>query len=97
MGSIVFFWPMFQGCIIFLFNCLFTIPHFIILYSLLSPGYPVLRNKVDFKRPAKAANKEDWNKFLMATKMSHSQECQDTLKFISVWTGATPNPTYTFQ
>ncbi|KAK2546718.1 Intraflagellar transport protein 172-like protein [Acropora cervicornis] len=40
-------------------------------------GYPVLRNKMEFKRPGKAANKEDWNKFIMATKVSHSPECQD--------------------
>ena len=33
-------------------------------------GYPVLRNKIEFKRPGKAANKEDWNKFIMATKVS---------------------------
>ncbi|XP_070555163.1 intraflagellar transport protein 172 homolog [Ptychodera flava] len=60
-------------------------------------GYPVLRNKLEFKRPGKAANKDDWNKFLMATKMSHSSECQDVLKFIGQWCGATPNPSYSFQ
>ena len=32
-------------------------------------GYPPLRNKMEFKRPGKAANKEDWNKFIMATKV----------------------------
>ena len=32
-------------------------------------GYPVLRNKIEFKRPGFAANKDDWNKFLMATKV----------------------------
>ena len=32
-------------------------------------GYPVLRNKMEFKRLGKAANKEDWNKFIMATKV----------------------------
>ncbi|MEQ2256463.1 hypothetical protein ILYODFUR_024390, partial [Ilyodon furcidens] len=31
-------------------------------------GYPVLRNKLEFPAAGKAANKEDWNKFLMATK-----------------------------
>ena len=30
----------------------------------------MLRNKLEFKRPGKAANKDDWNKFLMATKVS---------------------------
>ena len=34
-----------------------------------STGYPVLRNKVEFKDPNKAAVKEDWNKLLMATKV----------------------------
>ena len=34
-------------------------------------GYPVLRNKIEFKRPNFAANKDDWNKFLMATKVGH--------------------------
>lgn len=33
-------------------------------------GYPVLRHKVDFKRGGRCANKEDWNKFIMATKVS---------------------------
>ena len=32
-------------------------------------GYPVLRNKIEFKKTEKAANKEDWNKFTMATKV----------------------------
>ncbi|XP_078598147.1 intraflagellar transport protein 172 homolog [Branchiostoma floridae x Branchiostoma japonicum] len=60
-------------------------------------GYPVLRNKVEFKRPGKAANKDDWNKFLMTTKMSHSTECQDVLKFVGNWCGATPSPNFSFQ
>lgn len=60
-------------------------------------GYPVLRNKVDFKNTNKVANKDDWNKFLMATKVSHSPELQDVLKFIGKWCGATPNPSYSFQ
>jgi len=35
-------------------------------------GYPVLRNKVDFKRPDKAANKEDLNRIVTATKVTAS-------------------------
>ncbi|XP_074541957.1 intraflagellar transport protein 172 homolog [Halichoeres trimaculatus] len=50
-------------------------------------GYPVLRNKVEFSPVGKAANKDDWNKFLMATKTTHSPECQDVLKFINQWCG----------
>ncbi|XP_064625451.1 intraflagellar transport protein 172 homolog [Lineus longissimus] len=60
-------------------------------------GYPVLRNKLEFKRPGKVANKDEWNKFLMATKVSHSTELQDVLKFIGQWCGSTPNPSYSFQ
>jgi Trk-type K+ transport system membrane component len=32
-------------------------------------GYPVLNNKMEFKAPGKVANKDDWNKYLMATKV----------------------------
>uniref|UniRef100_W5KZE2 Intraflagellar transport protein 172 homolog n=1 Tax=Astyanax mexicanus TaxID=7994 RepID=W5KZE2_ASTMX len=60
-------------------------------------GYPVLRNKIEFKRPGMAANKDDWNKFLMATKTSHSPECQDVLKFIEKWCGGLPSAGYSFQ
>lgn len=37
-------------------------------YSMLL-GYPVLRNKLEFKNPGKVANKDDWNKFAMTTKV----------------------------
>ncbi|KAM7445695.1 hypothetical protein ABFA07_005947 [Porites harrisoni] len=60
-------------------------------------GYPVLRSKIEFKRPGKAANKEDWNKFIMATKVSHSPECQDVLRFLGNWCGAPQNPSYSFN
>ncbi|KAG8430928.1 hypothetical protein GDO86_019734, partial [Hymenochirus boettgeri] len=60
-------------------------------------GYPVLRNKIEFKQPGKAANKEDWNKFLMAVKTSHSPECQDVLKFINRWCGGLPSSSFSFQ
>ncbi|XP_026856898.2 intraflagellar transport protein 172 homolog isoform X1 [Electrophorus electricus] len=60
-------------------------------------GYPVLRNKIDFKKPGMAANKDDWNKFLMATKTTHSPECQDVLKFIAQWCGGLPSAGYSFQ
>lgn len=36
------------------------------------PGYPVLRNKIEFKRPGREANKDTWNKFLMAVKVSQA-------------------------
>ena len=34
-------------------------------------GYPILQNKVDFKIKGKHANKEDWNKFVVAMKVSN--------------------------
>nr|XP_046228660.1 intraflagellar transport protein 172 homolog isoform X2 [Scatophagus argus] len=60
-------------------------------------GYPVLRNKVELSPVGKAANKEDWNKFLMATKTTHSPECQDVLNFISQWCGSLPASGFSFQ
>ncbi|XP_078397553.1 intraflagellar transport protein 172 homolog isoform X1 [Cetorhinus maximus] len=60
-------------------------------------GYPVLRNKIEFKKPGKAANKDDWNKFLMAVKTTHSPECQDVLKFVSQWCGGLPSASFSFQ
>ncbi|KAM4529832.1 intraflagellar transport protein 172 homolog [Fundulus diaphanus] len=60
-------------------------------------GYPVLRNKIEFPAAGKAANKEDWNKFLMATKTTHSPECQDVLKFISQWCGGLPTSGFSFH
>ncbi|XP_042245769.1 intraflagellar transport protein 172 homolog [Thunnus maccoyii] len=60
-------------------------------------GYPVLRNKIEFSSVGKAANKEDWNKFLMATKTTHSPECQDVLKFISQWCGGLPASGFSFH
>ncbi|XP_072218456.1 intraflagellar transport protein 172 homolog [Leuresthes tenuis] len=60
-------------------------------------GYPVLRNKIEFSTAGKAANKEDWNKFLMATKTTHSPECQDVLKFISQWCGGLPALGFSFH
>ncbi|KAK2889898.1 intraflagellar transport protein 172 homolog isoform X2 [Channa argus] len=60
-------------------------------------GYPVLRNKIEFGSVGKAANKEDWNKFLMATKTTHSPECQDVLKFISQWCGGSAASGFSFH
>ncbi|XP_077366599.1 intraflagellar transport protein 172 homolog [Festucalex cinctus] len=60
-------------------------------------GYPVLRNKMEFSSAGKVANKEDWNKFLMSTKTSHSPECQDVLKFISQWCGGLPASGFSFH
>ena len=59
-------------------------------------GYPVLRNKIDFKKPGKAANKDDWNRFTMAAKVSHSSECQDVLRFLSLWCGTSSGSSFSF-
>jgi intraflagellar transport protein 172 len=53
-------------------------------------GYPVLRNKIEFKRLNRAANKEDLNRIVAATKATHSRELQDVLKFIGEWCGTPP-------
>lgn len=60
-------------------------------------GYPVLRNKVEFSVVGRAANKEDWNKFLMAAKTTHSPECQDVLSFIYQWCGSPPASGFSFH
>ncbi|XP_075772378.1 intraflagellar transport protein 172 homolog [Pelodiscus sinensis] len=60
-------------------------------------GYPVLRSKVEFKRPGREANKDTWNKFLMAVKTSHSPTCQDVLQFIGQWCGGLPSSGFSFQ
>lgn len=39
-------------------------------------GYPVLKNKLQFQRPGILCNKDDWNKFLMATKVSEGERKQ---------------------
>ncbi|KFO82193.1 Intraflagellar transport protein 172, partial [Cuculus canorus] len=60
-------------------------------------GYPVLRNKIEFERPGREANKDTWNKFLMAVKTSHSPACQDVLKFLGQWCGGLPSTSFSFQ
>ncbi|XP_059212612.1 intraflagellar transport protein 172 homolog [Centropristis striata] len=60
-------------------------------------GYPVLRDKIEFSSVGKAANKKDWNKFLVSTKSTHSSECQDVLKFISQWCGGLPASGFSFH
>eukprot|EP00038_Savillea_parva_P019439 m.27515 g.27515 ORF g.27515 m.27515 type:complete len:1369 (+) comp4420_c1_seq1:587-4693(+) len=52
-------------------------------------GYPVLGNAVEFG--AKAANKEDWNRFIMALKTSGSKELEDVMKFLAAWANTSPD------
>ena len=62
------------------YDIIYSIIHFTLCHSLLRSlpysyntlyiiGYPVLRHKVEFKRGGCCANKEDWNKFVMAAKV----------------------------
>uniref|UniRef100_A0A1B6D0F4 Intraflagellar transport protein 172 homolog n=1 Tax=Clastoptera arizonana TaxID=38151 RepID=A0A1B6D0F4_9HEMI len=63
-------------------------------------GYPVLGSQrghqvVHFKRPGCMANKEDLNKFMMATKIAPTNTAlKDVIKFITNWCG--PLPSYNF-
>ena len=60
-------------------------------------GYPVLGNSIEFAR-GRMANKEDWNKLVMAAKMVSDPNIQDVLKFVSVWCGLGSNqPNYSFK
>ncbi|XP_076011253.1 intraflagellar transport protein 172 homolog [Genypterus blacodes] len=60
-------------------------------------GYPVLRNKIEFASVEKAAIKDDWNKFVVTTKTTHSPECQDVLEFIRGWCGGLPTSGFSFH
>ena len=64
---------------------------------LLVLGYPVLRGEVVFKNTSSVANKDDWNVYVMARKVSHSVECQDVLTYLQQSTGAPANPSYSFN
>lgn len=46
--------------------------------SLFHSGYPVLKSPMEFKSPGKVANKDDWNKLIMAAKVSNCFICIDT-------------------
>lgn len=48
-------------------DCICTFKIVCIVYYL---GYPVLKSPMEFKRPGMVANKDDWNKIIMAAKVS---------------------------
>ena len=54
-------------------------------------GYPVLNNRVEFKKAGKFANKDDWNKFLLTAKVAKTSELQDVIQFVTRWCGPAPN------
>lgn len=39
--------------------------------TLFHSGYPVLKSPMEFKSPGKVANKDDWNKLIMAAKVNN--------------------------
>ncbi|XP_063226619.1 intraflagellar transport protein 172 homolog isoform X1 [Bacillus rossius redtenbacheri] len=57
-------------------------------------GFPVLarrgRNPVELGRPGRLANRDDWNKLLMAAKMAPDSVVTDVLAFIEEWCGGAP-------
>ncbi|GAB1607105.1 transport 172 homolog [Argonauta hians] len=57
-------------------------------------GYPVLRNQMPFSQPGIGANKDDWNKLFMASKVSHSPEIQDVLQFVCQWAQVSSDLSY---
>lgn len=55
-------------------------------------GYPVHRQPVKFPVAGKEANREDWNRFLVATKRwPDNQHLSDVLNFLDKWCGGLPS------
>ena len=47
-------------------------------------GYPVLKQKVEFKRGGRCANKGDWTKFVMNTKVRITNSQKKEKSFLSL-------------
>jgi tetratricopeptide (TPR) repeat protein len=61
-------------------------------------GYPVIKHKMMELQTARyAANKDDWNKLLMLTKMSASEDLKDILLFIGRLCGNASVARFSFQ
>ena len=61
-------------------------------------GYPVIRHKMlEFKPGKYAVNKDDWNKLLMLTKVSQSDELKDVLHFVGKLCGNATIARFSFQ
>jgi intraflagellar transport protein 172 len=56
-------------------------------------GFPVLTSVA---YGSKVGNKPDWNKFIMASKSSHSDSMKDVLRFLKQWAAAADEPAYAF-
>ena len=59
-------------------------------------GYPVLENSVEMASNH-AANRPDWNAFVMCAKSSHDEKLQDILRFMAGWCGSQENPAFQFH
>jgi len=60
-------------------------------------GYPVLKHPVKFPGPLKMANREDWNRFLVATKRwPDNQQLHNILSFIEKWCQGLPSASSQF-
>ena len=59
-------------------------------------GYPVLKASIKFPS-SKEANREDWNRFLVATKRwPENKQLNDVLTFIEKWGNGLPSVTSQF-
>eukprot|EP00042_Codosiga_hollandica_P051788 m.643678 g.643678 ORF g.643678 m.643678 type:complete len:96 (+) comp58351_c0_seq26:5748-6035(+) len=59
-------------------------------------GYPIIGTSVPFNQ-GYGVNKDDWNKFLMASKAASDDNIKDIFRFLNKWCGAPANPTYAFS
>jgi intraflagellar transport protein 172 len=60
-------------------------------------GYPVLKQKVEFKKEGRCANKDDWSKFIMNAKTTQNENCLDIIRFLNKWCGQPLNPAHSFH
>lgn len=61
-------------------------------------GYPVIKHKMlEFKPGKYAVNKDDWNKLLMLTKVSQSDDLKDILHFVGKLCGNSAIARFSFQ
>eukprot|EP00052_Salpingoeca_macrocollata_P025012 m.226452 g.226452 ORF g.226452 m.226452 type:complete len:1747 (+) comp22359_c0_seq2:150-5390(+) len=58
-------------------------------------GYPVIGTAMTFN--GRVALKQEWNKFVMASKSEHDPHFQDVFRFLHEWCGSPANPSYSFK
>lgn len=60
-------------------------------------GYPILKQAVKFPSNGKEANREDWNRYLVATKRwPDNGQLTEVLTFLEKWCGGLPSVTAQF-